>query len=76
MSLNSWIDYLTGDDCKYPADIKYFAIQGVLRLGTFDTEKYSFTKRFSSTTTPFAEVDREALSIVLGAVEAKVTISQ
>src|SRR3989338_4507497 len=71
MSLDNWIDYLAGDDCKYPADIKYFAIQGILRLGTFDTEKYLFTKRLPSTTAPFAEVDREALSIVLGAVEAK-----
>ncbi len=71
ISLDNWIDYLTGDDCKYPADIKYFAIQDVLRLGTFDTQKYSFTKRLSSTTAPFIEIDHEALSIVLGAVEAK-----
>ena len=71
MSLDNWIDYLTGADCKYPADIKYFAIQGVLKLGTFDTQKYLFTKRMQSTTAPFAEIDREALSIVLGAVEAK-----
>ena len=71
MSLDSWIDYLTGDDCKYPPDVKYFAIHGVLRLGTFDTEKYSFTKRLPTTTAPFAEIDHEALSVVLGAVEAK-----
>ena len=25
-SLDAWIDYLTGDDCKYPADLKYFAM--------------------------------------------------
>ena len=71
MSLNSWIDYLTGDDCKYPADIKYFAMQGVLQCGTFDTERYSFTKRLPTTTAPFVEIDREALSMVLGALEAK-----
>ncbi|MFH0804479.1 MAG: hypothetical protein V1896_02670 [Candidatus Zambryskibacteria bacterium] len=71
LSLDSWIDYLTGEDCRYPADIRFFAIQGVLRLGNFDTEKYSFTKRIPSTTAPFVEIDREALSIVLGAMEAK-----
>ena len=71
ISLDSWIDYLTSDDCQYPADIKFFAIQGVLKLGNFDTEKYSFTKRLATTTAPFAEIDREALSMVLGAMEAK-----
>ncbi|MGD0576542.1 MAG: hypothetical protein ABSA74_00495 [Candidatus Staskawiczbacteria bacterium] len=70
-SLDSWIDYLTGNDCKYPTDVKFFAMQGVLKLGKFDTEKYSFAKRGKETTAPFAEVDREALSIVLGALDAK-----
>ena len=71
-SLDAWIDYLTGNDCKYPADLKYFAMQGVLRLGDFEDkrEKYSFTKRLSSTVTPFAEIDREALSVVLGSLDA------
>jgi len=71
LSLDSWIDYLTGDDCKYPADIKFFAMQGVLRLGKFDTEKYSFARRNKDTTAPFCEIDREALSIVMGALDAK-----
>ncbi|MEI7425046.1 MAG: hypothetical protein WCK10_02930, partial [Candidatus Staskawiczbacteria bacterium] len=71
ISLDSWIDYLSGDDCKYPTDIKYFAMQGVLKLGKFDTEKYSFAKRGKDTAAPFAEIDREALSTVLGALDAK-----
>lgn len=71
-SLDVWIEYLTGDDCKYPADLKYFVIQGVLRLGNFEDkqEKYSFTKRNKSTTAPFIELDREALSVVLGALDS------
>jgi hypothetical protein len=71
-SLDQWISYLTGDDCRYPADIKYFAMQGVLKMGDFEDkrEKYSFTKRHKDTTGPFAEIDREALSVVLGAVNA------
>lgn len=70
-SLDAWIDYLSGRDCRYPADIKYFAMQGVFRLGNFDTTRYSFTKRRPDTTAPFAEIDREALSKVLGAMNAK-----
>jgi hypothetical protein len=71
-SLDEWISYLTGDDCRYPADIKYFAMQGVLKIGDFDDkrEKYAFNKRHKDTTGPFAEIDREALSVVLGAVNA------
>jgi hypothetical protein len=71
LSLDSWIDYLTGGDCKYPADVKYFAMQGILKLGKFDTEKYSFARRNKATVAPFCEIDREALSTVLGALDAK-----
>ena len=70
LSLDAWIDYLTGDDCKYPSDVKFFAIQGVLKLGTFDTKTYKFSKRDKTTTVPFCEIDRDALSKVLGAMEA------
>lgn len=70
-SLEAWIDYLSSDDSKYPTDIKFFAMQGALKLGNFDTTKYAFSDREKATTAPFAEIDREALSIVLGALEAK-----
>lgn len=70
-SLDEWINYLTGEDCKYSSLAKYFAMQGILKLGDFEdkSDKYSFTKRLPSTTLPFPEVDREALSIVLGAID-------
>ena len=71
MSLDAWIDYLTGNDAKYPTDIKYFVIQGILKLGNFDTVKYSFTQRERSTTASFPEIDRQALSAVMGVLEAK-----
>lgn len=70
-SLDAWLDYLTGEECKYSPAVKFFAMQGILKLGTFDTEKYVFTKREPSTTAPFAEIDHEALSKVLGALQAK-----
>lgn len=71
LSLDAWLEYLTSADCQYPTDVKYFAAQGVLKLGNFDTSKYSFARRDKATTAPFAEIDREALSIVLGALEAR-----
>jgi hypothetical protein len=71
ISLDAWIDYLTSNDCKYPADIKYFAMQGILKLGDFDSTKYKFSKRESSTVTSYHILDRTALSVVLGAMQAK-----
>ena len=71
LSLDAWIDYLSGDNCKYPTDLKYFVMQGVFRLGNFNTGAYSFTKRIETTTAPFPEVDRQALSIILGGLEAR-----
>ncbi len=70
-SLDAWIGYLSGDECKYPADVKYFAIQGVLKLGKLDTKTYTFARREIGTVAPFPEIDREALSKVLGALDAK-----
>jgi len=73
ISLDAWINYLISDECQYPSDIKYFAMQGVLKLGSFNTNNYKFNERKQPqrTTTSFAEIDRESLSIVLGALDAK-----
>jgi hypothetical protein len=70
ISLDGWINYLSGNDCHYPDDIKYFVMQGVLQLGKLDTEKYSFGKRGARSIMPFTPIDREALSVVMGALDA------
>lgn len=68
ISLDRWVDYLAGDDCKYPSDIKYFAMQGVLATGTLRDGEVR--KRNRSTTAELPQLDSQALSMVLGALEA------
>lgn len=60
-SLDSWISYLTNKDAMYPMWFKYYAFQGMIKLGKFDKEKGKFTKRTSSTVTPFIECNPEIL---------------
>ena len=60
-SLDSWISYLISSDAMYPTWFKYYAFQGMLKLGKFDKEKGEFTKRTSSTVTPFIELNPEIL---------------
>ena len=69
-SLDAWIDHLAGDNCHYPSDIKYFAAQGILKTGKFDEKAYRFSDREKSTTASFRQIDHEALSMVMGALEA------
>ncbi|TAN57089.1 hypothetical protein EPN15_05500 [Patescibacteria group bacterium] len=69
-SLDAWIDHLADDDCHYPADIKYFVAQGILKTGKFDEKAYRFSDREKSTTASFRQIDHEALAMVMGALEA------
>lgn len=72
-SLDLWVDYLASDDAKYPDWLKYFAFRSVLRMGNYDKSKGVFNERTKGkkTTAPFAELNREALAIVLGDLEKK-----
>ena len=64
-SLDMWLDYLFSKDTDmYPTWFKYYVFQGMLKLGFFDKEKNSYTKRSESTVKPFIELNREALSII------------
>ena len=69
-SLDAWIDHLLSEESHYPADIKYFAMQGILRTGSFDESTYQFGKRNEFTTASFRQIDHEALSMVMGALDA------
>lgn len=60
-SLDSWISYLTDSNAMYPTWFKYYAFQGMIKLGKFDKEKGEFTKRTNSTVTPFIECNPEIL---------------
>ena len=64
-SLDMWLDYLFSEDTNmYPTWFKYYVFQGMLKLGYFDKEKNSYTKRTESTVKPFIELNREALSLI------------
>ena len=64
-SLDSWIEYFASPDTdNYPTWFKYYAFQGMLKLGTYDKERGSFNRRTSRTVKPFIELDREALALV------------
>ncbi|MGN0973542.1 MAG: hypothetical protein ACI4OT_02235 [Bacilli bacterium] len=63
-SLDTWIDYLISDDRVYPMWFKNYAFRGMITLNKYDKEKESFGKRTNTTTEPFVELNREALSLV------------
>jgi hypothetical protein len=70
-SLDNWVDYLASEDAPYPLWLKYFAVRGILGMSTYDKEKHQFNKRDKGTTAPFPDLDREALAVVLDAVEKR-----
>ena len=62
-SLDEWLDYFMSEDAKfYPTWAKYWAFQGMLTIGNYDTNKRIYNKRSKTTVAPFPELDREVLS--------------
>lgn len=71
-SLDTWIDYLASSDAKYPDPLKYWALRSILKMGRFDKDKHTFTNREGGgSTSPFPDLNREALAIILGDTEKK-----
>ena len=63
-SLDIWLDYFLSEDSNYiPFWAKYWAFQGMLKLGSFDNEKGKYSKRTKTTVTKFADLNREALAL-------------
>lgn len=63
-SLDIWLDYFLSEDARvYPFWVKYWAFQGMLKLGTYNKEKGTFNKRTKHTIEPFADLNREALAM-------------
>lgn len=58
-SLSRWIDYLTDENARYPMWAKYWAFQGMLRMGSYDSLKGVYTKRSAKTTAPFLDMNPE-----------------
>lgn len=74
-SLGIWYEYLTANEAGYPTWFRKYAADGVVKLGVYDKEKGTFTKRSPSTTLIFPDLNAEALAYtyekVKGQLEAK-----
>jgi len=75
VSLDTWIDYLSSPDAKYPDWFKYYALRSVLVMGRYDKGKKKFMERSKTgkSVSQFPELIRDALSFVSDAVVAKQT---
>lgn len=71
-SLDDWINYLfLGDMAMYPMWLKYWMLKGIKDLSKYDATTGKFGHREKDTTTPFPELNREALAYVVDAVVKK-----
>ena len=71
LSLNKWLDYFLYDDeskIYKPWEI-FWVLEGLQKLGKFDKEKQTFTKRDKNTIYPFPEVDKAAVFNTLNLME-------
>lgn len=60
-SIDKWIDYLFKNQ-EYPMWAKYWAFQGMLKLGQYDKDNKKFTIRSKKTLSPFADIDIKSLN--------------
>jgi len=74
-SLDSWIDYLSSTDAAYPMWFKYYTFRNVVKLADFDKSKGEFKKRSKSTTSPFPDINREALGYMADALASQYHIT-
>lgn len=67
-TLDRWLDYLMSDDIDYPMWVRYWAFQGMLKLGNFNFSNHSFLKRSRNTPYPFARFNEKALRMSMDLV--------
>lgn len=70
-SLETWVDYINEPDANYPAWFRYFTVRNVLKMSDYDKEKQAFRTRSSGTTSPFPDLNREALAYVYDAMQQR-----
>lgn len=68
-SLETWINYLMKENTSYPMWTRYWAFQGMLKLGKYDKGNGTFSKRSKGTTSPFIGLNAEALAHTIGTVQ-------
>ena len=67
-SLTRWIEYLTNPTTDYPMWAKYWAFQGMLKMGSYDETKAVYLKRDKKTITPFVEANPELIAKSIGTI--------
>lgn len=73
-SIDRWIDYLTSEDAKfYPWWAKYWAFQGMLKVGAYDNSNNIYGTRDNKTVVPFIELNQEALAKAIDLVMKEVS---
>ena len=67
-SLDLWLTFLNSKDAMFPMWFKYYAFQGMLKMGSYDKKTGSFGKRTEDTLAPFPDLNREALAMSIDVV--------
>ncbi len=71
-SLDVWIDYfISPDSDSYPMWFKFWAFQGLVKLGKYDDERGVFFKRNKGTTNMFPDLNSEILTLIADSVIQK-----
>ena len=71
-SLGSWLDYLMKAEKVYPMWVRYWAFQGMLKLGKYNKDTNSFSARSRKTTLPFVELNKQALNETMNLILKKI----
>lgn len=61
-TLDMWLNYLTDENVRYPMWAKYWAFQGMLKIGTYDEETNTYKRRNEKTPDQFIEANPEVIS--------------
>ena len=67
-SLKIWLDYLSNETANYPVWAKYWAFQGMLKMGSYDEAKGAYLKRDKKTMSPFVSANPEIIAKSIEAI--------
>lgn len=77
ISLNRWLDfYFSSASDDIPMWAKFWSFQGMLKLGTFKKDSYTFNKRGKNNTCVFADLNIEALYLSINLLKKHLTNDQ
>ncbi len=69
-SLSQWANYFEQESDRYPDWFKYYAWEGMSRMGTFNKQKSLYNKRSKSSVAPYPSLNQAALAKVKDTLEA------